>query len=96
MSEATKVINKIETLFEDKNIHAKVVQNALKKHGGGYKKTKAHLQTKLQKAAATHKNLKKALKTLDKMKSKKKIKRIRSDSERKAMFAAMAASGKSV
>jgi DNA-binding transcriptional MerR regulator len=92
MTSARKVIGQIENLFENKNIHTKIIQDALKKNNGGFVKSKEHLEKKLQKASEKQKVLKKAIKTLHKMKANNEIKRVRGDSERKAMFAAIVAS----
>jgi phenylalanyl-tRNA synthetase alpha subunit len=105
MGLAIEIIDNFENILESvkKKVKPgkhkdKVLDKLLKKTGGSYNKIKSALQSKIdrfKKAKTKHLENKKALKHLERLKKQNKIKRIRSDSERRAMFAAIHASKKS-
>lgn len=81
---ATQVVNSPE-------VKNRLVTRSINKFQGSYNKIKSHLSQQAEKAQSQREKYMKALDHIEQLRKDNKLKRVRSDSERKAMFASMRA-----
>lgn len=93
MVNAKSIIKTVSELLESDQLskmHHRVAMHSLSKSNYNHDKAADHLKKKLKTATSKVKNVKKAIKHIDKIRAAKKVSRTRSESERKAMFYHMA------